>query len=257
MKKVLALLFILVLSVSLFGDFTWMQMNMYQAMGIANPFGDTYDDTYFEIEGGGRTGYLNFYYFFDVNHFLGQGENAWGLEHPAIAGDFFTKINPRISLNFLKKDGIKFGPVKELYLGAVYKGFNGGECYYYGIGSDLDIPLFDMFSLNLYSKIDNDGFGADMEAAGYVVMINWFTNVYRFSENFNLSYQGWSDIGFANSWSEDNGGEATEFQMFNGLFWNYQKWSLSTSVKLHNNFLYKSLNEHNATSIFVGLHRRF
>jgi len=257
MKKIVIILLSLLLAASMFADFTWTQLNLYQAMGLANPFGDTYDDMYFEVEGGGRTGYLSFYYFFDANHIFGQGENAFGMDSPANAGDFFTKINPRFSLNFLSKDGIKFGPVKEIYLASVYKGFNGGENYYFGIGTDLTIPFFDMFSLNFYQKIDNTSFGAEMEPAGFVAMINWFTNVKKFNENFNLTYQGWSDFGFSNTYSEDNGGEATEFQMFNGFFWNYAKWSLSTSVKLHNNFLYSSMNNHDATSYFFGLHRRF
>jgi len=257
MKKALVVLLVMLVSAGLFADFTWMQLNLYEAVGLANPFGDTYNDTYFEIEGGGRTGILNFYYFFDANHIFGQGENAFGAESPANSGDFFTKINPRFSLTKLMGREKCFGPIKESYIAAVYKGFNGGENYYIGIGTDLAIPFFDMFSLNLYQKIDNTSFGADMEPAGFVAMINWYTNVKKFSDDFNLTYQGWSDFGFANTYSEDNGGEATEWQMFNGFFWNYKKWSLSTNVKLHKNFLYSSANNHDATSFFFGLHRRF
>lgn len=71
MRKAVVVLFVLLLSVSLFGDFTWMQLNLYQGLGVANSFGDTYDLTYFEVEGGGRTGCLNFYYFVDVNDIFG------------------------------------------------------------------------------------------------------------------------------------------------------------------------------------------
>ena len=111
-------------------------------------------------------------------------------------------------------------------------------------------------------------FESTFEDAGWVLAINWYTNLYRFSEDFNVTYQGWSDFGFANTYSEDLGviyddGEdkyehvATEWQMFNGFFWNYKKYSVSTSVKLHNNFLYTDMPTHDAVSIFVGLHRRF
>ncbi|MBC8415447.1 MAG: hypothetical protein H8E11_03360, partial [Candidatus Cloacimonetes bacterium] len=104
--------------------------------------------------------------------------------------------------------------------------------------------------------------------AGWVAAINWYTNLKKFSEDFNLTYQGWSDFGFSNAYSEDQGDfydangvigthVATEWQMFNGFFWNYKKWSLSTSIKFHNNFLYTDLATHDAISPWIGLHRRF
>jgi len=190
-----------------------------------------------------------------VNHLLGQGDNAAG-----DAGNFFTKINPRFSLSAFVP---QLGPIKEMYLATLYKGFNGGEDYYVGIGTDLAIPFFDMFSANLYSMMETtqDGDDVKFENAGFVFAINWYTKVYEFNKNFNLSYQGWSDYGFGNSYKEDMGdpNTADEFQMFNGFFWNYNNWSLSTSVKLHNHFMYSEADfgENDATSFFFGLHRRF
>jgi len=71
MKKALLILLGLLLAASMFADFTWMQLNLYEGIGVANSFGDTYDLTYFEIEGGGTTGFLNLYYFVDINDILG------------------------------------------------------------------------------------------------------------------------------------------------------------------------------------------
>lgn len=139
----------------------------------------------------------------------------------------------------------------------------------------MAVPFFDMFSFNFYKMFQHtDTMNADgdwevkFEDAGWVAAINWFTNLKKFNDDFNLTYQGWSDFGFANTYSEDQGDffdangkvgthVATEWQMFNGFFWNYKKWSLSTSVKFHNNFLYTDLNSHDAISPWVGLHRRF
>jgi nucleoside-specific channel-forming protein len=277
MKKTLVILLGLLLATSMFADFTWGQLNFYEGIGVSNPYGgETYNLTYFEIEGGGRTGCLNFYYFFDINNVFGVRDE---LKESVAPGDYFLKVNPRFSLNTISGKNLAIGPVKEWYLATLYLGWASGgysgDTYYAGIGTDLDIPLFNMFSLNFYKRMENTNsqntagdWEVKFEDAGWVVAINWFTVVKKFSEKFNLSYQGWSDFGLSNTYAEDNNmdwstgipvpcGTATEFQMFNGFFWNYDKWSLSTSVKFHNNFLYTDLETHDAISPWIGLHRRF
>ncbi len=265
MKKIVMIIsLVFIVSMLAAGDFTWAQLNLYQGVNMAHGWGDTYNDTYFEVEGGGRTGILDFYYFFDVNHVLGLGDNAVLGDatngYTRNAGDFFTKISPRFSLNKLVPS---FGPVKELYVATRYKGFNGGDDYAIGIGSDLKVPFFNMFSANFYHVLQssNDGEDASFEDAGYVFAINWYTKLYQFNKKFNVTYQGWSDYGFANSFTDDLGAPHTadEFQMFNGFFWNFDKWSLSTSVKLHHHFMYSEADFGNPdeTSLFFGLHRRF
>jgi nucleoside-specific channel-forming protein len=258
MKKLVVILFSLLLVTSAFADFTWAQMNLYQGVEIANGFGDTYNDMYLEIEGGGRTGIMNLYYFFDVNTFMGLGDDPQGKQ-----GSFFTKINPRFSLKGFVPE---MGPVKELYVATQYKGYNGGANYYAGLGSDLAIPFFERFSANFYMMMEhvNDPDDADktmFENAGFVFAINWYTTLYKFDDMMNVSYQGWSDYGFANAYTEDMGDPRTadEFQMFNGFFFNYNKWSVSASLKLHNHFMYTdaSFGNHDAMSYFFGLHRRF
>jgi nucleoside-specific channel-forming protein len=278
MKKTLVILLGLLLATSMFADFTWGQLNFYEGISVSNPYGspfgdaETYNLTYFEIEGGGRTGILNLYYFVDVEHIFGiRDEQKEGIS----PGSYFMKINPRFSMSSFVP---KLGPIKEMYLATQYKGWNGGDNYYVGLGTDLAIPYFDSFSFNFYKMFQNinpgedtngdgvdDSWEASFEDAGWVVAINWYTNVKKFSDDFNLTYQGWSDFGFSNKYSEDQGAfwidgpehVATEWQMFNGFFWNYKKWSLSTSVKFHNNFLYTDLETHDAISPWIGLHRRF
>jgi nucleoside-specific channel-forming protein len=262
MKKALVVLLVMLVSAGMFADFTWMQLNLYEGIGVSQPFaGETYNLTYFELEGGGRTGILNLYYFVDVNHIFGVRDE---LNEGNSPGNYFMKINPRFSLTKLMNKESCFGPIKESYLATQYKGWNGGDNYYVGLGTDLAIPMVDMFSFNFYKMFqhidgpnDDGDIESTMEDAGWVLAINWFTNLKKFSDDFNLTYQGWSDFGLANTYAEDWGGVATEWQMFNGFFWNYKKWSLSTSVKLHNNFLYFDGETHDAISPWVGLHRRF
>ena len=272
MKKTLVVLLMVLVSAGLLADFTWGQLNFYEGIGVSNPYGgETYNLTYFEIEGGGRTGILNLYYFFDVNNIFGIRDE---LKESVAPGDYFLKINPRFSLTQLMGREKCFGPIKESYLAVQYLGWASGgysgDTYYVGLGTDLAIPFFDMFSFNFYKRFENTNPGEDtnndgipdkwevkFEDAGWVAAINWFTVVKKFNEKFNLSYQGWSDFGFGNTYAEDGGGVTTEWQMFNGFFWNYDKWSVSTSVKFHNNFLYTDLETHDAISPWIGLHRRF
>ena len=258
MRKLVVVLFSLLLVTSAFADFTWTQLNLYQGVNMAHGWADTYNDMYFEVEGGGRTGVLDFYYFFDVNTFMGMGDDPQGKQ-----GSFFTKISPRFSLS---KFVPAMGPVKELFVATQYKGFNGGADYYAGLGSSLAIPFFDMFNANFFMMMEhvNDPDDADktkFENAGFVFAINWYTKIYEMNEMMNVTYQGWSDYGFANAYTDDMGDPHTadEFQMFNGFFFNYNKWSVSASLKLHNHFMYSEADfgENDAMSYFFGLHRRF
>jgi nucleoside-specific outer membrane channel protein Tsx len=82
MRKLVVVLFSLLLVTSAFADFTWTQLNLYQGVNMAHGWADTYNDMYFEVEGGGRTGVLDFYYFFDVNTFMGMGDDPQGKEAP-------------------------------------------------------------------------------------------------------------------------------------------------------------------------------
>ena len=92
MKKTLLILLGLLLVTSMFADFTWMQLNLYEGIGVSQPYaGETYNLTYFEIEGGGRTGILNLYYFVDINHIFGIRDE---LNEGNSPGNYFMKINP-------------------------------------------------------------------------------------------------------------------------------------------------------------------
>jgi len=125
MKKTLFILLSLLLAASMFADFTWMQLNLYEGIGVSQPFaGETYNLTYFELEGGGRTGILNLYYFVDVEHVFGIRDEANEGNSP---GSFFMKINPRLSLTKLMGKESCFGPIKESYLAIQYKGYCGGN----------------------------------------------------------------------------------------------------------------------------------
>ncbi len=258
MKKSL-LLFTALASLNLYGadftdgnlrknDFTWGQMNLYSGYNLANfGGGKSYNDLYLELEGGSRSGVLDLYYFFDVNNILNLGERD------EVNGDFFTKITPRFSLDGMLKKDLSVGIVNEWFLATQYKGFNGSNTYYVGLGTNLDMPGFDRFGANIFSAYDSNNWGSEMEHVGYVLALNWYTELINFDNGANISYQGWSDIGFGNKTAS----ESTEFQMFNGFFYNKGHYSASYSVKFHDNAGYKESESSDAISHFIGLSYRF
>ena len=115
----------------------------------------------------------------------------------------------------------------------------------------------------------NNNWKVSFEDAGWLAEIIWDTQLKEIGEDFTLSYRGKATYGFANNWAEENylgpddtgtyvlSGTSTEWLMFNGLFWNAKKWSISTSVKLQDHCLYRDSKNHDALSFWFGLHRKF
>jgi len=237
-------------------DYKWSQINMFHVQNHANAFGDTYHNTYLQVEGGGRSGFLNLYYFVDVNNFLDSGQSGKKDDH----GDFFLKIAPKFSIDAMTGRDLSIGPVKEWFISTQYKGFNDMETYYVGFGVDWDAPFFDSIASNLYATYRNtsldNGSDADWDYSGIVLATNWYTVLTTFENGANLSYQGWMDIGFNNDYAERNGGTHDEFQMYNGFYYNKENYSLSYSVKLHNHFSYNNTENHDAVTHFFGVHYR-
>ncbi|MFA6584054.1 MAG: outer membrane protein OmpK [Elusimicrobiaceae bacterium] len=231
-------------------DNRWLNLNLYQMWHTANPFGPPYNNMYFEVEGGARSGVLDLYYFFDVNEVLG-----WGT-YSRNAGDFFTKIKPRLSIDGIIKRDLAVGPVKEWYIATQYKGFNGGEYYSAGIGTDLAIPYVDMFHLNFWPKYVRTSGDDEMNYSGLEISLDWYTVLCKMPWDSNLSYQGWLDYGFNNSYARSNGNGQTsdEFQMFNGFFWNKGHYSLSFDVKFHRHLTYRDTGNASDTTWFLGAH---
>lgn len=233
-------------------DNLWLALNFYSAHNLANSFGNTYDDPYLEVEGGGRSGILDFYYFADVNNILATGDND------DKSGDFFVKILPRLSLDGLFRKDLAIGPVKEWYLATMYKGGNGFERYYGGIGTDLKLPGFDAFSLNLFSLCEHVD-ANHLDYAGFALAVNWYTVLYTFKNQSYLTYQGWSDFGFANQYEADKeDGTSTEWQMFNGFFYHFTpRYALSASIKFYDHLAYRNAFNDSAVSYFFGAHYFF
>ena len=247
MKKGLVFLMIMLFGMFSFvlasTDFQWMQMNLVQGYNVADGFVKAYDDPYFEIEGGGRSGVLDLYYFFDVNHFLGEGDNATGDQ-----GSFYTIITP------------KFEVLENYFLATKYRGYNTGENYYVGLSVTPPIPFLDVFYFDAYTQFQNVDNGNDktqFKYAGIMLSTIWNAKLKTFNEQVNVTYGGYADYTFDNRYTKDLGGTADEFQMYNAFYLNYNKWAISANVKFHYHFMFSEIEAHDATSLFVGLHRKF
>jgi len=105
-----------------------------------------------------------------------------GLRFTGKKHDLYGEFSPRLSLNKLTAISPSDGFVKEWYLAYQY---NRSETYradLYGIGSDLNIPGFQVFGLNLYRKIQN--MGKDT----YQLSANYYASITE-----HLHFEGFSD----------------------------------------------------------------
>ncbi len=67
--------------------------------------------------------------------------------------DLYGEIAPRLSINKVAGMATSSGPVKEWYLAYQHNRGDGYRADLYGIGTDLNLPGFQIFGLNLYRKV--------------------------------------------------------------------------------------------------------
>lgn len=78
-----------------------------------------------------------------------------GLRFSGDKNDLYGEISPRLSLNKITGIGTSETFVKEWYAAFQYNGSDTYHAWLYGVGTDLNIPGFSIFSLNLYRKVQN------------------------------------------------------------------------------------------------------
>ncbi|MEK2646623.1 nucleoside-specific channel-forming Tsx family protein [Bdellovibrio sp. BCCA] len=212
-------------------DFKWFQFNLMRSIDNKIPFGNQ-QDTYFEMEFGGRSGVLDLYGYLDVfDVFDSQSDSD---RH---AGDnFFFKLAPRFSLDYMTGHDLSLGPVQEWYLATL---FNVGDRalfeQYVGIGTDIQVPWFGKVGANLMARYVRENFDAanEREWDGYILSTNWFTPFYHFENSF-ISYQGYLDYKFgANRLSDSKNYSDTSLEWFNGLYWHSKRYAAGYGLKLY------------------------
>lgn len=110
-----------------------------------------------------------------------------GLQFTNRKNDLYGEFSPRVSLNKVMDMPISTGLVKEWYGAYQHNRSDTYRANLYGVGSDLNIPGFDVFGLNTYRKIQNIG-----------------ENTYQLSVNYSLTLsERWHFEGFADWTSID------------------------------------------------------
>ncbi|MFA7084942.1 MAG: outer membrane protein OmpK [Arcobacteraceae bacterium] len=241
----------LILLISFFGvniyardvtNYQWANLHLYKGVNQrGGPF--AFDDTYVELEFGGRYEWLDLYGYIDFLDVLNSRSSD---KH----GDnnFFADIEPRISIDYLLNKDLSYGALKELYFAfdIYYADPTPGEdkglkVIWMGLGSDIEIPWLGKSGVNFYTRFIEENYGASNEHSfdGYVAHINWFKPIYNFTDTRFLAFQGYIDYEF-NSKLNDNDFEkeyrtSDSFQSYLGLWLHDKKWALGYGLKAYKN----------------------
>lgn len=212
-------------------DFKWFQFNIMRSIDNKIPFGNQ-QDTYLEVEFGGRSGIFQLYGYLDVfDIFDSKDSDRHG------GDNFFVKLAPRASLNVMTGKDLSLGPVREWYISSL---FNIGDRdlfeQYVGIGSDVEVPGLGLVGANLMARYVRENYGAAnvRKWDGYILSTNWFKPFYHFANSSFITYQGYLDYKFgATAISDDKDRAETSLEWFNGFYWHSNRYAVGYGAKLY------------------------
>src|SRR5574344_450479 len=208
-----------------------------------------FDDTYLEVEFGGRYEWLQLYGYVDFIDILNTSKSD---KHGG--NNYFVDIEPRISLDYLFDKDFSYKALKELYLAFDYyysdepKG-KGLNVLWMGIGSDIDIPYLGLSGVNFYTRYIDENYGASNEHKfdGYVAHINWFKPLYFFTQNRFISFQGYLDYEFGSDLDENSFERqyrtSDSLQSYLGLYLHNKSWLIGYGLKAYKNMTQWKDNE--------------
>ena len=208
-----------------------------------------FDDTYLEVEFGGRYEWLDLYGYVDFIDILNSKSSD---KHGS--NNYFVDIEPRISLDYLFNKDFSYKSLKELYLAFDYyyadepngKGLN---VLWMGIGSDIDIPWLGTSGVNFYTRYIDENYGASNEHTfdGYVAHINWFKPLYFFTDSRFISFQGYLDYEFGSDLDENSFERqyrtSDSLQSYLGLYLHNKSWLIGYGLKAYKNMTQWKDNE--------------
>lgn len=210
-------------------DFKWLQFNLYQAFDAKIPF-DNQNDTFFEMEFGGRSGILDLYGFVDVFDIFDTPQSDLHNED-----NLFLKFLPRLSLNEMSKKDLSVAFVKEWYLaGLMLVGNQGLFQEYIGVGTDLEVPWFGKTVANLMARYVRENFGAPNEGRwdGVLLDMAWFKPYYTFANKNFLTYQGYFHYTFgATKISDSPLYSDSSIEWYNGFYWHSPRYAAGYALK--------------------------
>jgi nucleoside-specific channel-forming protein len=214
-------------------DFKWFQFNLMESVDNKIPFG-LQDDTYLEMEFGGRSGAIDLYGFLDIYDIFDSSQSDFH------NGDnFFFKFQPRFSLNVMSGKDLSLGPIKEWYIASLfYIADRALFTEFIGVGTDVEVPWFGKMGVNLMARYVRENFGEPNEESwdGYLLSINWFTPFHTFDNKSYLAYQGYFDHIFgATEISDGIDRSDSSIGWFNGLYWHTGRYAAAYGLKIYQN----------------------
>ena len=220
-------------------DYRWMGFNFMRSEGAKLPFGNQ-NDTYAEMEFGGRSGMIDLYGYVDMfNLFDNKSDQRYG------GDNVFIKLEPRLSLDALFKKDLSFGPVKELYLTNIttigdHGAFGGLKQYYIGPGSDIQVPWLGKMGLNLLARYVRQNYGATNEGGfdGYELDTNWFKPFVHFDNGTFIAYQGYIDQQWGANKLKDPSHASNSSEFFNGFYWHSNRYAIGYGLKYFKNMAF-------------------
>ncbi len=221
-------------------DYKWLTFNLMRSEDNRLPFRNS-EDTYLEMEFGGRSGIVDLYGYVDFFDLLDDSSDDLN------DGDnFFAKLAPRFSLDAMTGYDLSFGPVDELYIATVTNigdngAFGGLWEHYVGLGSDVQVPWFGKMGFNLYARYVRENYGGEDESKwdGYMASTNWFKPFVNFDDGSFIAYQGYLDYKFAaDEVGSQAGRSVNSMEWFNGIYYHTQRYAIGYGLKYYNNMAF-------------------
>lgn len=217
-------------------DYKWFQFNIMQSIDNKIPF-QNQQDTYLELEFGGRSGIFDLYGYLDVFDIFDSPQSDRHDNSATVQDDnFFFKFAPRVSLNAVFGQDKYEGFVSEVYIsGLMNVGDRSLFEQYIGLGSDIQMPWMGKMGLNLMARYVRENFQAENEGRwdGYILSTNWFKPFYDLGPG-TLTYQGYLDYKFAATQiSDDTNRSEDSLEWFNGLYWHTKQYALGYGLKYY------------------------
>ena len=224
------------------GDYKWYQFNlMYTTDQYPMIYADEadYNDTYMEMEFGGRSGLWELYGYVDVfdvtdssasNNHESTPNNAFISDN----GGLFMKFNPRLSLDALTGKDLSMGPIDELFISSLNHFGDGQAEHLIGLGANVNVPWLGKTGMNLYARYSAKNWGNPNEGKfnGYQFSMNWFKPFYFFENKSFISYQGyWDHLFGANDYDDQYGRTSSGGATFHGIYWHSDRYSVGYGLK--------------------------
>jgi len=108
----------------------------------------------------------------DLYLFVDYAYAREGFQFSNLKNDLYGEISPRVSFNKITNTPTSTGIVKEWYGAYQHNRSDEYRANLYGIGSDLNVPKFTVFGLNVYRKIQNIGDNTYQLSANYSLPLN-------------------------------------------------------------------------------------